>query len=143
MNINVEIEGKTYTVTIQDIHSRPVIAEVNGNTFEVWPEEERPITNDISNTQKPFEPKPVLKPATESTTVSNSKQLVTAPLPGVIISIDVKEGDSVTEGQTLCTLEAMKMKNILRAVRAGVIEQVHIAPGDQVKHNQLLFTFRA
>lgn len=143
MNINVAIEGKTYTVTIQDIHARPVITEVNGNTFEVWPEEERPMTNDIGNTPKSIEPKPVSKPATESTTVSNSQQIVAAPLPGVIISIDVKEGESIAEGQTLCTLEAMKMKNNLRAVRGGVIEQVHITPGDQVKHNQPLFTFRA
>ena len=39
MNINVTIAGKTYSVKIEDLHSRPVKAEVDGQVFEVWPEE--------------------------------------------------------------------------------------------------------
>jgi biotin carboxyl carrier protein len=68
---------------------------------------------------------------------------VTAPLPGVIISIDVKAGDVVKRGQSLLTLEAMKMKNAIRSTREGTIAEVHVANGDQVQHGQLLVSFKA
>jgi len=59
----------------------------------------------------------------------------------VIVAIEVKPGDAVKAGQPLCTLEAMKMKNVIRAGRDGTIAEVHIKVGDQVQHNQLMFTY--
>jgi glutaconyl-CoA/methylmalonyl-CoA decarboxylase subunit gamma len=66
---------------------------------------------------------------------------VLAPIPGVIISIDVKPGDTVEHGTTLCVLEAMKMKNAIRATRAGKIGAVQINVGETVRHNQVLIEF--
>jgi biotin carboxyl carrier protein len=68
-------------------------------------------------------------------------QEVRSPLPGVIVEIKVKPGDVVKNGNPLCTLEAMKMKNVIRAGRDGSIAEVHIKTGDQVQHNQLMFTY--
>ncbi len=66
---------------------------------------------------------------------------VLAPIPGVIIAVSVKVGDSVSFGQELCILEAMKMKNVIRATRSGKIGAIHVAIGDQVKHSQMLMEF--
>jgi len=66
---------------------------------------------------------------------------VKAPLPGVIIEIKVSEGDRVAYGQELCVLEAMKMKNTIRANREGRIKKIHAAISDQVQHSAVLMEF--
>ena len=138
MNINVTIAGKTYSVKIEDLHSRPVIAEVDGQVFEVWPEETaaQPV-------QAQSVPAAVFAAKTTAapTQTAINLQEVRSPLPGVIVAIEVKPGDAVKAGQPLCTLEAMKMKNVIRAGRDGTIAEVHIKTGDQVQHNQLMFTY--
>ena len=63
-----------------------------------------------------------------------------APMPGVILSVDVKEGDSVEEGDTLCVLEAMKMENALLSPRDGVIKSIEVSTADTVEKNALLLT---
>ena len=138
MNINVTIAGRTYSVKIEDLHSRPVKAEVDGQVFEVWPEETaaQPV-------QAQSVPAAVFAAKTTAapTQTAINLQEVRSPLPGVIVAIEVKPGDAVKAGQPLCTLEAMKMKNVIRAGRDGSIAEVHIKTGDQVQHNQLMFTY--
>ena len=87
-------------------------------------------------------PVPVAAPAAPASSAGNGLTL-NAPLPGVIVSIDVQAGQSVKAGQQVCTLEAMKMKNAIRSDRDGVIAQVNVKAGDLVKHNQPMFTFQA
>lgn len=140
MKIHVKIEDTTYEVTVGDLSARPVIASVDGEDFEVWPEEmsipTESLSSSISNqpaamnqTQKPME-------------VSNGDtQSVKAPLPGVIVEFKVSEGDLVAYGQELCVLEAMKMKNTIRANRDGRIKKIHAAIGDQVQHSTVLMEF--
>jgi len=136
MNINVTIAGKTYSVKIEDLHARPVKAEIEGEIFEVWPEEDHPESLQAQSVAVT----PMPKPAGEKPIVSALE--VRSPLPGVIVEIQVKPGDVVKSGQPLCTLEAMKMKNLIRAARDGTIADVHIKVGDQVQHNQLMFTYQ-
>ena len=126
MIIKVEIEGKVYEVSIKDVHSNPVLAEVDGKFYQVFPETQGPA----------------VIPAAPAPAAGNGLTL-NAPLPGVIVSIDVQAGQTVKSGQQVCTLEAMKMKNAIRSDRDGVIAQVNINAGDLVKHNQPLFTFQA
>lgn len=66
--------------------------------------------------------------------------LVKAPMPGKVLSLNVAEGDSVTKGQKLLVLEAMKMEHALTAPRDGVIASVSIAAGDQVGEGDALVT---
>jgi len=68
---------------------------------------------------------------------------VTAPMPGVVLSVDVAVGASVRRGQTLLVLEAMKMKNELKAERDGVVASIPANAGDQVKHGDLLLEFES
>jgi biotin carboxyl carrier protein len=66
---------------------------------------------------------------------------VPAPLPGVIVAVSVQPGAEVSLGQELCVLEAMKMKNAIRAPRAGRIVSVHVAVGQTVKHRDVLVEY--
>lgn len=140
MIIKVEIEGKVYNVTIKDVHSNPVLAEVDGKVYRVFPEVQGPAVVPAVTTQPA--PVPVAAPAAPAPSAGNGLTL-NAPLPGVIVTIDIQAGDTVKSGQQVCTLEAMKMKNAIRSDRDGVIAQVNVNPGDLVKHNQPLFTFQA
>ncbi len=140
MIIKVEIEGKVYNVSIKDVHSNPVLAEVDGKFYQVYPETQGPAVIPATAAQ-PFAV-PVSAPAAPAPSAGNGLTL-NAPLPGVIVSIDVQAGQSVKSGQQVCMLEAMKMKNVIRSDRDGVIAQVNVNPGDLVKHNQPIFTFQA
>ncbi len=64
---------------------------------------------------------------------------VAAPMQGTIVKIEVSEGQTVAEGDTLLVLEAMKMENALQAHKSGVVTGLAIAPGDSVTKNQALF----
>jgi propionyl-CoA carboxylase alpha chain len=65
------------------------------------------------------------------------------PMPGLIVSIAVKEGDKVEAGQQLATVEAMKMENILRAEKPGVIGKVNAKPGDSLAVDAVILEFAA
>ena len=137
MKVNLTIEGKQYQVTLKDLKARPIIAEVDGQAYEVWPEDEQaPTPTAISSSSKP-----AATSTTPSTPVTAGNLTLNAPLPGVIISIEVKEGQAVTSGQELYILEAMKMKNSIKADRNGKIASIHVTSGDLVKHNQPIMTF--
>jgi propionyl-CoA carboxylase alpha chain len=75
-------------------------------------------------------------------TPPDTSRLVRSPMPGLIISVGVGEGQDVKAGQELCVLEAMKMENVLRAERDGTIAEVTIKPRDTVAADQVLLTFR-
>lgn len=63
---------------------------------------------------------------------SGAGKPVTSPLPGVIVEISVKVGDSVKAGQQVAVLEAMKMENAIEADHAGTVTAVHVNKGDSV-----------
>lgn len=64
--------------------------------------------------------------------------VLTAPMPGVVIEVAVAVGDAVASGQTLLVLEAMKMRNELRARQAGLVRRIEVKAGDQVRHGEVL-----
>lgn len=140
MIIKVEIEGKVYKVSIKNVHSNPVLAEVDGKFYQVYPERQSAAVTPAAVSQSA--PVPAPAPAAPAPSAGNGLTL-NAPLPGVIVSIDVQAGQTVRLGQQVCTLEAMKMKNVIRSDRNGIIAQVNVNAGDLVKHNQPLFTFQA
>lgn len=67
---------------------------------------------------------------------SNKVQNIKAPMPGLVLSINVKEGDTVKKGDGLLVLEAMKMENLIKAQSEGTIKKIHIAKGTKVEKNQ-------
>lgn len=139
MKVTLTIEGKQYQVSIQDLNTRPIIAEVDGKFYEVWQEEDA-APNVGTSAVAASTPVPVVAAAPIPAPAAGALSL-TAPLPGVIFSIEVREGEMVKPGQELYVLEAMKMKNSVKSDREGRIATIHVSAGEQVKHNQPVMTF--
>jgi propionyl-CoA carboxylase alpha chain len=71
----------------------------------------------------------------------DTSKFLLCPMPGLIVKINVAEGDEVQEGQALATVEAMKMENILRAERKGVVKKINAAPGASLKVDEIIMEF--
>jgi len=71
----------------------------------------------------------------------DTSKLLLCPMPGLIVKVDVEVGQEVQEGQTLCTVEAMKMENILRAERKGIVSKINAAPGDSLAVDDVIMEF--
>jgi biotin carboxyl carrier protein len=71
-------------------------------------------------------------------TLPDGELAVTAPIPGLVVKLLVAVGESIEEGQPLVILEAMKMENELRSMRAGVIKEIVAGPGQRVEQNAVL-----
>ncbi len=67
---------------------------------------------------------------------SNKVQSIKAPMPGLVLQVIVKEGDTVKKGDGLLVLEAMKMENLIKAQGEGKVKKVHITKGAKVEKNQ-------
>ena len=145
--MKVVVNGKSYTVEVEDLATSPVRVTVDGRPFEV---DIQTIESEVAQVEpaaaparpaivEPVAPagRPAQPPATPR---SGSPREITAPMPGNILDIFVKVGDSVSGGQELCSLEAMKMKNAIRASRDGVIATVEVTEGQSVTHGAVLFT---
>ena len=74
-------------------------------------------------------------------TLSDSGKAVRCPMPGLVVSIAVAEGQEVKAGETLAVVEAMKMENILRAERDGTIKTIRVKPGDSVAVDAVIMEF--
>ncbi len=68
-------------------------------------------------------------------------QEVKAPMPGLVLSINVTEGQEVKKGDNLLVLEAMKMENMLKSATEGVVKKIFVSKGDKVEKNQVLIAF--
>jgi glutaconyl-CoA/methylmalonyl-CoA decarboxylase subunit gamma len=131
MIMQVKVKDRTYSVEILDLHARPIIASVDGVTYDVWPDDSQINTPD----------QPTNDTRRNRDKGENSSRSVNAPIPGVITTIFVRPGMQVAVGQQLCELEAMKMKNIIRASRTGIIGSIHVSTGQNVKYNELLMDY--
>lgn len=67
-----------------------------------------------------------------------AQEIIEAPLAGKIIHVHVKVGDRVNEGDTVCTIESLKMENSILAPVSGLVKEIRIAPGQAVKANDRL-----
>ncbi|MCP4184779.1 MAG: acetyl/propionyl/methylcrotonyl-CoA carboxylase subunit alpha [Hyphomicrobiales bacterium] len=72
----------------------------------------------------------------------DTSNLLLCPMPGLVISIAVSEGDEVQEGQALATVEAMKMENILRAEKKAVIGKINVLAGDSLAVDDIIMEFK-
>ncbi|MDQ3249408.1 MAG: biotin/lipoyl-binding protein [Chloroflexota bacterium] len=70
--------------------------------------------------------------------VPKGELVVKAPIPGLVVKVLVEKGATVAEGQPLVILEAMKMENEIRSVRAGIVKNVSVAAGQRVEQNQAM-----
>jgi biotin carboxyl carrier protein len=142
-NIKVIVNGKPYEVEIEDPNVSPMTVMVNGQAYEVTLESDQPVSAPVVvKTATPVKAAPP-RPVKNAPSASSSSDSMVAPMPGVIVDIVVKPGDKLAFGQQLCALEAMKMKNALRAPREVVIASVEVQEGQRVNYGDVLFKFTA
>jgi len=142
MKYQVKIGEQTYHVEIESLSGRPILATVDGTQFEVWPEEDS-VAFSLPSSQKMQSVSataPSVVAHVPSGSVINVKT-VRAPIPGVIVDVKVKPGDVITIGQVLFVIEAMKMRNSIRSVRAGEVAEIFVSAGQTVNHNDQLLEY--
>ncbi|MCG6559195.1 acetyl/propionyl/methylcrotonyl-CoA carboxylase subunit alpha [Ruegeria sp. 1NDH52C] len=71
----------------------------------------------------------------------DTSKMLLCPMPGLIVKVDVEVGQEVQEGQALCTVEAMKMENILRAEKKGVVAKINAGAGDSLAVDDVIMEF--
>ena len=127
------IEGNKYEVAINEVNGTTAKVTVNGAEYTVeWekPVEEKPVVKVKPAVAKPTAPTTPATAAPAAAPVSGNA--IKTPLPGVIIDVKVNVGDTVTKGQTVVVLEAMKMENNINADRDGKVVAIQVAKGDTV-----------
>ena len=72
----------------------------------------------------------------------DTSRLLLCPMPGMVVKVNVELGDEVQEGQALCTVEAMKMENILRAERKGIVAKINAGSGDSLAVDDVIMEFK-
>lgn len=141
MKYKLNVNNQTYEVEIENINARPVVVTVDGQRFEVMPENgNQPQIKAEAVTSSKLDAMPST-PNQAASTISAGSNSLTAPLPGTVVELFVKAGDSVAVGQVVLVIEAMKMKNSIRSTRGGTISKVHVTQGQSVAHKQVLVEF--
>ena len=139
-----KINGKDYAVAIGEAEGKMLTVNVNGADYQV--ELENAPANAAAGIAPAVANKKVDAPAGATPSAgtpagatpaaapkaSGAGVTIKSPLPGIIISIDVKEGQAVKRGQKVAVIEAMKMDNDILAEADGTITAIHAAKGDSV-----------
>ena len=141
-----KINGKAYQCAVEEIEAGKANVTVNGKTYQVETEQAAAPKPKIqagtaASTPKPApaaaapkaEAKPTAAPAAPAAGVQ-----VKSPLPGSVIKVLVSEGQAVKKGDTLLTLESMKMENAIMAEQDGTVKQIAVAAGQNVMQDDLL-----
>ena len=123
---NIKVNGKTYEVEVEELGGTPAVYTAPG----------APVAAPASAPAAPVQAAPAA-PAASGTAGAIS---VNAPMPGTINAIKVKVGDSVTKGQVLVVLEAMKMENEIMADSDGTVASVAVSQGQTVNTGDVLVT---
>lgn len=134
----VTVEGQKYLVEVGDLRQRPISVIVDGSSFE--------IDLDVGVGETGEGPSDSTALSFQSGTPAHSVPAstaseVTSPMPGDIIQILVKAGQKVKQGEPLCVLDAMKMKNTIHAPQAGVVSEIGVQEGQSVEFGVVLFKF--
>jgi biotin carboxyl carrier protein len=135
----VTLAGQTFDVKLlSDPNQEQVQVEVNGETLTV---SVKVVDAAVGATDVELGPIAIAAP-TVSAGRTSSANVVTSPLPGLIKSVAVREGQRVAFDDELIVIEAMKMDNIIRARREGTIAIIHVAQGRQVAHGESLLSYK-
>ena len=127
------INGNIYNVTVNKVEDTVAEVEVNGVMYSV--QMDKPAKKDVITIRRPAQAltTPIaLSPVVARPVTGQVADAVKSPLPGVILSIACKVGDTVKRGQKLLVLEAMKMENNINSDRDGKVIEIKVNQGDSV-----------
>ena len=107
----------------------------NGKVYEVELEEVKAVDGKVVTESKPIQTAPA-----SVVPLSSNGETVDAPMPGVIVDIKVKVGDTVKEGDLVAVLEAMKMETEIFSSKSGVVSAINVTKGTQVELGDAIVT---
>lgn len=148
--LSIELPEEKRTLTLETVEWRPGAPLFKGRldgeafTVTVKPAPEGFVIRHRAATSRVLVLTPLsaeLHERLPEKTPPDTSRMVISPMPGLVVSMDVKEGEEVKEGQVICIIEAMKMQNIIRAERDGVIKTVGAQTGDSVAADDVLAEF--
>jgi len=122
----IRVNGREYEIEVEEIHT-----EGWGVLPNTRDRERKTVGSEIRSVSS--------APAVKTNGVSGG---IKAPMPGVVVAIKVKPGDTVGPQDVVITIEAMKMENEITAGRSGVVDQILVAEGDTVQAGQVLITLK-
>lgn len=150
---NFRINGHDYQVDVNSVEGGIADVTVNGTDYKVELADAVPApaqqaarpapqaTSTAAPTSQATAPAAQTTAQTATASAPQGKgEVVTAPLPGVILDIKVKVGDAVKAGQTVAVLEAMKMENEIEATASGTVTAVNAGKGDSVLEGAAIIT---
>ncbi|HBH94427.1 MAG TPA: acetyl-CoA carboxylase biotin carboxyl carrier protein subunit [Ruminococcaceae bacterium] len=114
---------------------------VNGTAYDVTVEETEGGAPAAPAAVKAAAPKPAAAPKAAAGTAGNVK--ISAPMPGTIVEVKAKVGDTVKNGTVIAVLEAMKMENDVVADRDGTIASINVSKGESVSTGSVIATLNA
>ena len=120
----VKVDGREYRVFVEETEEGKILVHCNGDVYEV-------------ETKKDVEQSAIEK-IHKKKIEEEGRLEITAPLPGIVYDIRVKEGAKVKQGQSLFTLMAMKMENDITAPRDGVVKEIKVKKNGNVNKGDLL-----
>lgn len=134
-NFRVVVNGNEYTVAIEEL------AEDKGTQQQTTAPTQPTPKAAAAPQSSPNPPKAQTPQPTQPS--GGSGGTIIAPMPGTILKISVTKGDTVTKGQTLLVLEAMKMENEIQAPSDGVVQGLNVAEGASVNAGDVLIVLSA
>jgi len=138
-----KINGADYKCAVEEIEAGKTKVTVNGKVYEVETEAAAPAPKPAAK-PAPVAPKPAAAPAAPKAEAPKPAApaaggvQVKSPLPGSVIKVLVSEGQAVKRGDTLLTLESMKMENAIMAEQDGTVKQIAVTAGQNVMQDDLL-----
>ena len=148
----LDIGNREFVIDVQEVDADQFEVTVGNESYAVTLTGEQAMGGTIVPTASaskaapaasaPSAPKAVQAPAARKPASGGGKGALKAPMPGVILEVSVKAGDTVTRGQQVAILDAMKMHNVIGAPRAGTIAEVCVDDGQTVGHGDVIVTFK-
>ncbi len=142
----VTVNGKPFRVDFESINGQPLYSMlVDGASYEgmVYPADdgwEVLLGGYLYRAQVEDEREKRLRAAAGGSQAQNANFHLKAPMPGLVVSVPVEEGQTVQKGEVLVILESMKMQNELKSPQDGVVRRVRVQAGESVERNQVMLS---
>ena len=130
--INVQTMDDTIDSVLLDNVSTHVVAKQNGAEYQVL------LKHNQIDARVETERDRLLKTYATSAGSANKRYEVHAPMPALVVRVEVRVGDTIENGQSLLILEAMKMENEIKSHQAGKVKEVYVTKGKAVEKGELL-----
>ncbi len=146
----IEIEGRKYDVEVESFESDRAAVRVDGTLYNVQVQSEPAQASQPSSRARVMAAESGESGSGQPSAVTGPPEpqvgpaplggggVVVAPMPGLITAVLVSQGDSVSAGQTLLRMEAMKMENEIPSPIDGIVKEVKVGEGDEVQENHVM-----